>query len=177
MLRWLRESRIARSCCNHWLYAATSTTEIRGKQCGSTRPRDGKLGRHRSTSRKAGNGCPRAGGFSDRSRIPTGLRDLERIDEEFQKCTGLNTTDTAVLLVAAAMQTLRWVLTPKIGEPYDPSKRLTDKEGDAHVKKIQGCLCRKAQAYRKQPRRMGCGKEEPGTPYETVGRENLDRNH
>ena len=79
--------------------------------------------------------APELEDFLTEAEFQQAYRDLERIDEEFQKCTGLNTTDTAVLLVAAALQTLRWVLTPKIGEPYDLSKRLTDKEGDAHVKK------------------------------------------
>lgn len=130
--------------------------------------------------------APELEDFLTEAEFQQAYRDLERIDEEFQKCTGLNTTDTAVLLVAAAMQTLRWVLTPKIGEPYDPSKRLTDKEGDAHVKKYKDAFVEKHKRTGSNPggwaaekksqghrMRQSEGKTwieiiESGVPYDTI---------
>lgn len=130
--------------------------------------------------------APELGDFLTEAEFQQAYRDLERIDEEFQKCTGLNTTDTAVLLVAAALQTLRWVLTPKIGEPYDPSKRLTDKEGDAHVKKYKDAFVEKHKRTGSNPggwaaekksqghrMRQSEGKTwieiiESGVPYDTI---------
>ena len=63
--------------------------------------------------------------------------DLDRIDHEFQACTGLDQRDIAILVIASALQTLRWVLAPKIGNPHDPASRIDAMEGDKLVKQYK----------------------------------------
>lgn len=100
--------------------------------------------------------------FLTEAEFQQAYRDLERIDAEFGKCTGLTPTDIAVLLAAAALQTLRWVLTPKIGEPYDPSKRLTAKEGDALVKKYKDAFVEKHRKTGSNPGGWAAEKKTQG---------------
>lgn len=61
-------------------------------------------------------------------------RDLERINEKFSKTVNLNKTDIAFLFIAAALQTLRWILTPELGEKVNGETRIDDKAGDVKVK-------------------------------------------
>ncbi|MFQ9249045.1 MAG: hypothetical protein ACLR3R_17445 [Clostridium paraputrificum] len=61
-------------------------------------------------------------------------RDLDRINEEFSKTVKLNKTDIFFLFVAAALQTLRWILTPELGEKINGETRINDKAGDTKVK-------------------------------------------
>lgn len=58
------------------------------------------------------------------SEMQIALDDLESIKNEFSSITKLDKNDIAFLFVAIALQTLRWVLMPKIGNTIDKSKRL-----------------------------------------------------
>lgn len=58
------------------------------------------------------------------TEMKVALDDLESIRKEFSSITRLDKKDIAFLFVATALQTLRWVLMPKIGETIDKSKRL-----------------------------------------------------
>lgn len=64
-------------------------------------------------------------------------QNLNEINEAFSEKTGLNETDIAFLILASAIQTLRWVLMPQIGETIDANTRLSDKDGDAKVKELK----------------------------------------
>lgn len=61
-------------------------------------------------------------------------RDLERINREFSRTVKLNKTDISFLFLASALQTLRWVLMPELGEKVNSETRIDDKSGDAKVK-------------------------------------------
>lgn len=82
-------------------------------------------------------------------------RDLERINEEFSKTVNLNKTDIAFLFIAAALQTLRWILTPELGEKVNGETRIDDKTGVAKVKQ-------KKNEYVNNHKEWDKGKESQG---------------
>lgn len=88
--------------------------------------------------------------------------DLHRIDREFQDCTGLNQTDIAILMTAAALQTLRWVLAPKIGDPLDSSARMEASEGDKLVKKYKEEFVAKHKVTDSNPNGWSTAKQNQG---------------
>lgn len=63
--------------------------------------------------------------------------DLANIEREFRQCTTLDGVDLSVVITAAALQTLRWVLMPTIGNTIDKAARITSDEGEALVKKAK----------------------------------------
>lgn len=63
-------------------------------------------------------------------------RRYKDVEKQFEKMTGINNqTDLAILVVATAMQTLRAVLTPQLGDRIDKTKRMSAREGDILVDK------------------------------------------
>jgi len=64
-------------------------------------------------------------------------RDLENINREFQQSTKLDGIDLSMVIVAAALQTLRWALMPAIGAPIDKASRITSEKGDELVMKLK----------------------------------------
>jgi hypothetical protein len=62
------------------------------------------------------------------------LDDLERIKDEFASKVKMNRTDIIFLFIATALQTIKWVLLPELGEKIDSNTRIDDKAGDAKVK-------------------------------------------
>lgn len=49
---------------------------------------------------------------------------IDDIDKLFINKTKMNRTDIYILLLATALQTIKWILLPAIGEPFDPSDRM-----------------------------------------------------
>ena len=49
---------------------------------------------------------------------------LADLDEQFSRKTGLNKTDFVFLFLGTALQVMRWVLAPRIGEAFDSDERL-----------------------------------------------------
>lgn len=66
--------------------------------------------------------------------IQYAYQDLERINKEFTRKVKLNKTDISFLIAATALQTLRWILMPELGEKIDTDSRTDDKTGDSKVK-------------------------------------------
>ena len=62
-------------------------------------------------------------------------RDLNNINREFRQKTALNGVDAAFVVVAAALQTLRWILMNFIDSKVNNVTRLTDKQGEDLVQK------------------------------------------
>lgn len=64
------------------------------------------------------------------------IDDVRRINEEFAKRTKLSKVDLAFLVIATALQTVRWVIINKLygdlGESFDPDERL--KHNDKEIK-------------------------------------------
>ena len=57
---------------------------------------------------------------------------LADLDERFSQKTGLNKRDFVFLFLGTALQVMRWVLAPRIGEAFNPDDRL--KENDKSIK-------------------------------------------
>ena len=68
---------------------------------------------------------------------------LQRINTEFSKLTNLNKTDISFLVLAIALQTLRWILLPELGHRVNINERLSDKDGDKLVKEKKKAFCEK----------------------------------
>ena len=62
---------------------------------------------------------------------------LADLDEQFSRKTGLNKTDFVFLFLGTALQVMRWVLAPRIGEAFDPDERLN--ENDKSIKDFNSC--------------------------------------
>lgn len=77
--------------------------------------------------------------FLTENEISYTLQEIQEIEDQFRKKCRLNKTDLAFLIIATALQTLRWVIINKlmgdIGEPIDPSTREDSHEGDKRKKK------------------------------------------
>jgi hypothetical protein len=52
------------------------------------------------------------------------MRTIDDLDAEFEKQTGLTKIDMTFLFLATALQTVRWILMPKLGDKIDPNSRL-----------------------------------------------------
>lgn len=59
---------------------------------------------------------------------------LDDLDEQFTKQTGLNKVDISFLMVATALQIVKWIMMDTIGDKIDKSKRVNEKSGDRIVK-------------------------------------------
>lgn len=82
-------------------------------------------------------------------------RELDTISREFDSCTGLRGVDAAFIAVAAALQTVRWVLMPEIGGTFDAAERMTAKEGDALVKKLKQEFVEKHSGWDTEKKHQG----------------------
>ena len=69
-----------------------------------------------------------------REEFQIAYHDLDNINREFRQKTTLNGTDAAFVMVAAALQTLRWILINFIDGKVSNVTRLTDKQGEDLVK-------------------------------------------
>lgn len=76
--------------------------------------------------------------FLSQEEIDYSLEEIERIKKEFKKRTKLNHTDLSFLVIATALQTLRWIIINKImgdlGEPIDTNTRESSDSGDRRKK-------------------------------------------
>ena len=76
--------------------------------------------------------------FLTREEINYSVEEVELIKKEFKARTKLNNTDLAFLVIATALQTLRWVIINKImgdiGEPIDTRTRESSDSGDKRKK-------------------------------------------
>lgn len=66
-------------------------------------------------------------GFEDilsSGEIAQAYRRVDEINEAFSRATRLNRTDLCFLVLATALQTVRWIFTPRIGESFDPNERM-----------------------------------------------------
>lgn len=72
-----------------------------------------------------------------KAEIDAVQRDLQKIRDEFSRVTNLNRTDLNFLVIATALQTIRWIVMPKIGQTVDQSTRLNhdDPSIKAEIKK------------------------------------------
>ncbi|AIQ62437.1 hypothetical protein PSTEL_04260 [Paenibacillus stellifer] len=63
--------------------------------------------------------------------------DLERINSEFERKVKLRKMDFQFLLIATALQTVRWILTPELGDKINKDERMShdDKQIKAEVKR------------------------------------------
>lgn len=52
------------------------------------------------------------------------FNDLDRIKSEFANKVKMNKTDISFLILATALQTVRWILMPELGETIDKSNRM-----------------------------------------------------
>lgn len=71
--------------------------------------------------------------------------DLERINSEFANKIKLRKTDIPFLLIAAALQTVRWILTPELGEKINPDERIAHDD-----KKIKDEVKRQNEEFKKK---------------------------
>ena len=72
-----------------------------------------------------------------RAEFESAYKDLANINRQFRQSTSLEGIDLSIMILAAALQTLRWILMPEIGKTVDKAKRMTDKEGEQLVKKLK----------------------------------------
>jgi len=91
------------------------------------------------------------------SEMQIALADLESIKNEFSSITRLDKKDIAFLFVATALQTLRSVLMPKIGDTINKSKRL-----DHDDKSIKDEITQKRKEFQEKNKDKEHGKSEKG---------------
>lgn len=82
-------------------------------------------------------------------------RDLKSINKEFRQATKLDGVDLSMVIVAAALQTLRWALMPAIGAPIDKASRMTSEEGDELVKKLKKEFAEKHKDWPAEKKQQG----------------------
>jgi hypothetical protein len=82
-------------------------------------------------------------------------RDLKNINKEFRQSTKLDGVDLSMVIVAAALQTLRWALMPAIGAPIDKASRMTSEEGDELVKKLKKEFAEKHKDWPAEKKQQG----------------------
>lgn len=113
------------------------------------------------------------------SEFENAYQDLENINREFKKCTALDGVDLSLVVVAAALQTLRWVLMPGIGNTIDKAARITADEGDKLVNKLKKDFAEKHKNWPAEKKQQGrrLRKEEgktwkeilfSGVPYDAI---------
>lgn len=71
--------------------------------------------------------------------------DLERINSEFARKIKLRKIDIPFLLVATALQTVRWILTPELGQKINPNERMAHDD-----KKIKDEVKRQNEEFKKK---------------------------
>lgn len=82
-------------------------------------------------------------------------QDLESINKEFRQSTKLDGVDLSMVIVATALQTLRWALMPAIGAPIDKASRMTAEEGDELVKKLKKEFAEKHKDWPAEKKQQG----------------------
>ena len=82
-------------------------------------------------------------------------RDLNNINLTFKQCTALDGIDITLLTVAAALQTLRWVLMPEIGKTIDKAARISADEGDKQVQKLKKAFVEKHKNWTAEKQNQG----------------------
>lgn len=82
-------------------------------------------------------------------------RDLKNINKEFRQSTKLDGVDLSMVIVAAALQTLRWALMPAIGAPIDKASCMTSEEGDELVKKLKKEFAEKHKDWPAEKKQQG----------------------
>lgn len=92
------------------------------------------------------------------------IEDVKRINEEFKRRTKLSKVDMSFLVVATALQTLRWVIINKlygdIGESFNPDERLRHDD-----KEIKDDVSRRNKDF--QERHSGHGHRESQKGYKS----------
>lgn len=89
------------------------------------------------------------------SEFENAYRDIENINREFRHCTALDGVDLSIMITAAALQTLRWVLMPEIGKTIDKATRITAKQGDKFVEKLQADFVEKHKNWPAEKTQQG----------------------
>lgn len=113
------------------------------------------------------------------SEFENAYRDLANIDCEFRKYTTLDGIDLSMVVVSAALQTVRWILMPEIGNPIDKATRITAEEGDKLVKELKKDFVEKHKDWpaEKQQKGQRLRKQEgktwkeiifSGVPYDVI---------
>lgn len=82
-------------------------------------------------------------------------RDLAKINREFRDCTALDGIDLSIVIIAATLQTLRWILMPEIGKTIDKATRITAEEGDKLVKKLKKDFVEKHKDWPAEKKQQG----------------------
>ena len=72
-----------------------------------------------------------------RAEFENAYRDLVNINRQFSQSTSLNGADLSLLITAAALQTLRWILVEKAGNLLGITDRITDQEGEKRVRQLK----------------------------------------
>lgn len=89
------------------------------------------------------------------SEFEHAYQDLENINRAFRSCTALDGVDVSITIVAAALQTLRWVLMPEIGKTIDKATRMTADEGDELVKRLKKEFVEKHKNWKAEKEQQG----------------------
>ena len=89
------------------------------------------------------------------SEFENAFQDLENINREFRRCTSLDGVDLSIMIVAAALQTLRWVLIPEIGKAIDKATRITADQGDELVKRLKKEFVEKHKDWPAEKKQQG----------------------
>ena len=82
-------------------------------------------------------------------------QNLENINREFRCCTALDGIDLSIMIIAAALQTLRWALMPEIGKTIDKATRITADEGDEIVKRLKNEFIEKHGNWTAEKKQQG----------------------
>ncbi|MDF7822916.1 hypothetical protein P4B35_02745 [Pontiellaceae bacterium B12227] len=82
---------------------------------------------------------------------------LDDLDRQFSEITKLDKTDFSFLFFATALQTLRWVISPRIGESFNPEDRLAEND-----KSIKDDIKNKNKDYQKKHKDWNSGKSKEG---------------
>lgn len=103
------------------------------------------------------------------SEFENAYRDIEKINREFRCSTALDSVDVSILIIAAALQTLRWVLMPEIGKKIDKATRITAHEGDELVKKLKKEFVEKHSNWPSEKKQQGHRlREEEGKTWKEI---------
>lgn len=89
------------------------------------------------------------------SEFENAYEDLANINREFRRRTALDGVDLSIVIVAAALQTLRWVLMPEIGNKIDKAARITADEGEEIVKDLKKKFVEKHKNWPAEKKQQG----------------------
>lgn len=96
-------------------------------------------------------------------------QDLECINKEFATKVKLDKTDIQFLLVAAALQAMRWVLMPELGKIINPDTRIDDKTGDSIIKRKKNEYANKHKDWDTSKESQGRrGRESEGKSWKEI---------